>query len=223
MAIVLKVARRSRSNSALAAILLAGLALSGEARAQQPQSDCLIKQAADAAVQRQITLIDAAKVNPSEFFNGSDSCVAVNLLKRFDLSSLIPDLSGFLTSQAQNLIQQAIDAAKNQVCRILDKQFEKVIDSINQKMASFQSSITRDLFGALNGSVSPVMMPNIPDLGRYKFEPNNSTGSALDLTNAPQLQQPVPQPAQTTQPTLQPSAPAGASEPAASPYRGIYQ
>ncbi len=103
------------------AVLAGGLALAGAApaQAQSTGNNCLVRQAADAAVQRQIALIDAAKVNPSAFFNGPNSCIAGDLLKRFDLSNLIPDLSGFLTGAATSLVQSVIDQAKRQVCQIL--------------------------------------------------------------------------------------------------------
>ncbi len=158
-------------------------------RAQSTGNNCLVRQAADAAVQRQIALIDAAKVNPSSFFNGPNSCIAGDLLKRFDLSNLIPDLSGFLTSAATNLVQSVIDQAKRQVCQILDSQLRDTIGSINQQMNSFQSSITGDLFRQLNGSISPISLPNISNIGSYNHVQNSAFGSALNL---PQTQTSTP-------------------------------
>ena len=63
----------------------AGLAVSAAIFAASPASaqgagGCGITQAADAAVQRQIALLDAAKVDSSEFFNGANSCLGSNLL-----------------------------------------------------------------------------------------------------------------------------------------------
>ncbi|UHC20355.1 hypothetical protein LRS73_34500 (plasmid) [Methylobacterium currus] len=175
------------------AVLLGGLALAGAApaAAQSTGNNCLVRQAADAAVQRQIALIDAAKVNPSSFFNGPNSCIAGDLLKRFDLSNLIPDLSGFLTSAATSLISSVIDAAKRQVCQILDDQLRDTIRSINQQMTSFQSSITGDLFRQLNGSISPIAIPNISGIGSYNLIQNSAFGSALNLSQTPQSASPV--------------------------------
>ncbi|MCF4130142.1 hypothetical protein [Methylobacterium sp. SyP6R] len=172
-----------------------GLALAGPAPAQAQSigNNCLVRQAADAAVQRQIALIDAAKVNPSSFFNGPNSCIAGDLLKRFDLSNLIPDLSGFLTSTATSLVQSVIDQAKRQVCQILDSQLQDTIRSINQQMGSFQSSVTGDLFRQLNGSISPITLPSITNLGTYSHVQNTAFGSALTNLTPTQTSPPVVQ------------------------------
>jgi hypothetical protein len=176
--------------------MIGGLALTQPApvQAQTAGNNCLVRQAADAAVQRQIALIDAAKVNPSSFFNGPNSCIAGDLLKRFDLSNLIPDLSGFLTSAATNLVQSVIDQAKRQVCQILDDQLRDTIRSINQQMNSFQSSITGDLFRQLNGSISPISLPSITNLGMYNHVQNSAFGSALTNLTPGQTSSPVVQP-----------------------------
>ncbi|MGF3024102.1 hypothetical protein ACQVP2_14905 [Methylobacterium aquaticum] len=182
-------------SSILLAAVAGGLALAvpAPAHAQSTGNNCLVRQAADAAVQRQIALIDAAKVNPSSFFNGDKSCIAGDLLKRFDLSNLIPDLSGFLTSAATNLVQSVIDQAKRQVCQILDDQLRDTIGSINRQMNSFQSSITGDLFRQLNGSITPISLPSITNIGSYNHVQNSAFGSALNL-NPTQTSTPVVRP-----------------------------
>lgn len=199
--------------SLLRAAVVGSLALAGPvpAQAQSTGNNCLVRQAADAAVQRQIALIDAAKVNPSSFFNGPNSCIAGDLLKRFDLSNLIPDLSGFLTSGVTNLVQSVIDQAKRQVCQILDSQLQDTIRSINQQMGSFQSSITGDLFRQLNGSISPISLPNITNLGTYNHVQNSAFGSALtNLTPAqnssPVMQQDMAAPAASATIVVPPSS-----------------
>lgn len=145
-------------------------------------STCSVKAAADAAVQRQITLIDAAKVNPSDFFDGANSCIATNLLQQFDLSNLIPDLSGFLTSAAQNLITQALNTAKQQVCSILNSQLQNVINQINSKLYAFRSTLSADLSKLLNGSTSTIMLPNVTGIGTYTFNASSSSlGSVLGV------------------------------------------
>lgn len=145
-------------------------------------STCSVKAAADAAVQRQITLIDAAKVNPSDFFDGANSCIATNLLQQFDLSNLIPDLSGFLTSAAQNLITQALNTAKQQVCSILNSQLQNVINQINSKLYAFRSTLSADLSKLLNGSTSTITLPNVTGIGTYTFNASSSSlGSVLGV------------------------------------------
>jgi hypothetical protein len=146
-------------------------------------STCAVKAAADAAVQRQITLIDAAKVNPSDFFDGANSCIATNLLQQFDLSNLIPDLSGFLTSAAQNLVTQALNTAKQQVCSILNSQLQSAINQINAKLYAFRSTLSADLSKLLNGNTNAITLPNVTGIGSYTFNAaSSSLGSILGTT-----------------------------------------
>ena len=129
--------------------------------------DCAIKQAADLAVQKQITLIDAAKVNPSEFFNGANSCISTDILKSMDLSKLIPDLSGLLTSASQDLVNNLINKAKEKVCSKLNEQLNDVIGKINSKLGDFESKIDSKLAGLLNGSITTISTPNVSGIGQY--------------------------------------------------------
>ena len=209
--------RRAVVPAVLATLALVPSGSLAPVRAQTTQN-CLVRQAADAAVQRQIALIDAAKVNPSSFFNGPNSCIAADLLKRFDLSNLIPDLSGFLTSAAQNLITSVIDQAKRQVCQILDQQLRDTISSINQQMSGFQNSLSGDLFRQLNGSISQITIPNIGGIGSYNQIQNSAFGSALNLTAN----------TQTTVPTTVPTANSSAiavpnTSPEGRSFGGMYQ
>ncbi len=167
---------------ALARVAAVVAVLAAPLPASAATSTCSVKAAADAAVQRQITLIDAAKVNPSDFFDGSNSCIATNLLQQFDLSNLIPDLSGFLTSAAQNLITQALNTAKQQVCSILNSQLQNVINQINSKLYAFRSTLSADLSKLLNGSTSTITLPNVTGIGTYTFNASSSSlGSVLGV------------------------------------------
>ena len=222
MARVLDPLRIRMRTSLRLAVLLGGLALAGAApaEAQSTGNNCLVRQAADAAVQRQIALIDAAKVNPSSFFNGPNSCIAGDLLRRFDLSNLIPDLSGFLTSGATSLISSVIDAAKRQVCQILDDQLRDTIRSINQQMGGYQNSLSGDLFRQLNGSISPIAIPNINGIGSYNHIQNSAFGSALNLSQPTQSASPI-----VIQPEAAPVAapPISAPAPSGSNFGGMFQ
>lgn len=182
-----------------------------------------MRQAADAAIQRQIVLIDAAKVNPSSFFNGANSCIAADLLKRFDLSNLIPDASGFLTSGVQSLISSVMDAAKRQVCQILDNQLRSTISSINSSMGGFQNSLSGDLFRQLNGSISPITIPNITGIGTYTYTQNNAFGSALNLAAAPTTLTTTPTTTTTTTDVPAATTVAPNTSPAGSSFGGMYQ
>ena len=135
----------------LGCLALAGAAPAPAAAQSTSTQQCGIQQAADLAVQRQLTLIDAAKTNTSEFFSGANACIANELLSSIDLSTLIPDLSGFLTSAATTTITKLIDAAKKKVCDIVNQQINNVISQINNKLYQFQSSITGDLSSLIAG------------------------------------------------------------------------
>lgn len=206
------------------ALLISGLALAalaGPVRAQTSTpsaGNCIVQQAANAAVQRQIALIDAAKVNPSSFFNGANSCVAANLLQSINLSNLIPDLSGFLTSAAQGIINGVIDAAKRQVCQILDQQLYETIGSINSSMMSYQSGLPSSLYLQLNGSISPVVIPNINGIGTYNHVQPTGFGPAVNLT--PTVTRPPTAPAVAVPPAAGTPPPATTVPPASRPGTG---
>ena len=157
--------RRRIRKVLLGSVLLGGLAVGSMPAWAQTSSNCLVRQAADAAVQRQIALIDAAK---------------------------------------------------RQVCQILDEQLRDTIRSINQQMGSFQNSVSGDLFRQLNGSISPINLPNITGLGSYNHVQNTAFGSALTTSTAPQGASSV-----ATQPSA--SAPVSAPPPSGSSYGGMYQ
>jgi hypothetical protein len=214
--------RRSMRPILALAVVLGGLSLASPSAQAQTQN-CLVRQAADAAIQRQIALIDAAKVNPSSFFNGANSCIAADLLKRFDLSNLIPDASGFLTSGVQSLISSVMDAAKRQVCQILDNQLRSTISSINSSMGGFQNSLSGDLFRQLNGSISPITIPNITGIGTYTYTQNNAFGSALNLAAAPTTLTTTPTTTTTTTDVPAATTVAPNTSPAGSSFGGMYQ
>jgi len=171
----------------LGCLALAGTAPVPAAAQSTSTQQCGIQQAADLAVQRQLTLIDAAKTNTSEFFSGANSCIANELLSSIDLSTLIPDLSGFLTSAATTTITKLIDAAKKKVCDIVNQQINNVIGQINNKLYQFQSSITGDLSSLIQGSFSPIRTPNISNFGTQTLaQPNTGSGAVFAPVNLPQ-------------------------------------
>ncbi len=157
---------------------------------------CGIQQAADTAVQRQLTLIDAAKTNTSDFFNGANSCISTELLSSIDLSQLIPDLSGFLTSAATQAFQQIIQKAKSQVCGIVNQQINNVIGQINSKLYQFQSTITGDLSSVLQGTFTPIKPPNIQGFGTFAL--NQPGAGASPVFTPVTLSQPATTPSTGT-------------------------
>ncbi|WP_234625015.1 hypothetical protein RMS29_027685 (plasmid) [Agrobacterium rosae] len=138
---------------------------------------CGVEQAAQAALQRRLAVIDAAKVNPSEFFTGANSCISPDLLKSFDLSAMIPDLAGFLSGGIQGIAQQAINQAKQKACDILNEQVNGVIGKINDTTSSFNSGLTGDLAGILGSSFS-ISAPSGANYGSYDL---SSLGDGFDF------------------------------------------
>lgn len=164
-------------------VLGAGLLLSAVFASESSAATCGVEQAAQAALQRRLAVIDAAKVNPSEFFTGANSCISPDLLKSFDLSQMIPDLAGFLSGGIQNIAQQAINAAKQQVCEVLNEQINSVIGKINDTTSSFNSGLSGDLAGILGSSFS-INAPSTSGYGSYNL---SSLGNNFDfngLSNA---------------------------------------
>ncbi|OCJ11449.1 hypothetical protein A6U87_27280 [Rhizobium sp. AC44/96] len=162
----------------------AAVAMASPAAAQGAGGGCGITQAADAAVQRQIALLDAAKVDSSEFFNGANSCLGSNLLDSLDLSNLIPTSFDFLGGAADSLINGLMQKAQQQVCQVLNDQLQKVVGKINTNMFQFDSVMggqMNELLGGSGNSVTELKMPNIPGIGKYDFTlASVSTGNGID-------------------------------------------
>ncbi|GAA5544294.1 MULTISPECIES: hypothetical protein [Hyphomicrobiales] len=162
----------------LGGALLAAVMYAAPASAQS--TGCGIQQAADLAVQRQIALLDAAKVDSSQYFNGANSCLGSSLLNSFDLSNLIPTSFDFLGNIGSQLIDQIIQQATQQVCQVLNNQLQNIVGKINNQMYSFDSAIgsqMSDLLGGSGSSISPINIPNLPNIGQYTFTTSTVSGS----------------------------------------------
>lgn len=144
--------------------------------------DCLVSQAADAAQQRQLAMLDAAKINPQDFFSGPQSCISSALLQNFDLSNFIPDLAGMLTGGIGNMISSVINQAQQQVCSILNSQIRDVVQQMNSVSGQFDSSLSGQLRGVL-GSGSSMRMPSYPGYGQYNFNQPPSYGSVFGASS----------------------------------------
>lgn len=125
--------------------------------------NCAVQQSANAALKRRLAIIDAAKVNPSDFFSGTNSCISNDLLKSFDMSNLIPDLAGFMQGGFQGAAQNVLNQAKQKACDTLNEQMDKVIGNING------TSKIGELQGLLGGSDFPISKPSYPNFGKYNF------------------------------------------------------
>lgn len=125
--------------------VLATVALAGPLQAQ-----CLVQDAAQAALQRELEIIEAMAVDPAESFKGPDSCVNMDVLNSLDLSNLIPDLSGLLTSFSMDAINGIISDAQSQVCREIQTAIDGSVGDATSAVTNFNSGLTGELNAVLS-------------------------------------------------------------------------
>lgn len=164
-------------------LVAAGLFLTAVGGAQAQQG-CLVQQAADSAVQRQIAMIDAAKVNPSDFFSGANSCIAPQLLQRVDLSNMIPSMQNFLSDAAMSAVNGMIQQAQSKLCSALNSQLSQLVGKLNSVGGEFQSQLGGELGSILGGSNSftQISLPAINGLGSYDLQ-SQTGGSLINASN----------------------------------------
>lgn len=203
--------------SSIVMVLCLAFAIGSALPARAQSSGCAIQQASQQALNQKLGLIQSAKVNTPDFF--SSSCISPNLMKIFDLSQVIPDPIGLLSSGIQTIAQQAINQAKQFVCNIINQQVSSLLNNINNTLRSGIASCSGSLpnfnltslsqMSPLSGSFCGA---SLSGLGQYQFPGFNGLGFN-GLTSAP-VSAPAPAPA----PTLAP-APAPAPTPASkSPF-----
>jgi len=132
----------------LALPTLVGLVVSGPTNAQG--SPCLVRDAANAALRRELELIEALAVDPADSFRGPDSCVNMDILNSLDLSTLIPDLSGLLSSFSMDAINGIIADAQAQVCRQIQDTIEGAVGDATSAVTSFNSGLSDELNNVLS-------------------------------------------------------------------------
>lgn len=152
---------------------------SGSDSSSGSSSGCMVMAASNAALGRRLAGIDATKVNVNSFFNGANSCIGSDLLKNIDLSSSIPDLSGLLSSSLTNLVTKALNAAKSQVCSLVQDEAQGVVSRLNSELGQYQSSIGNNLSDVL-GQNSYISVPGIDGYGEYTM----TTPSVSDLVGS---------------------------------------
>lgn len=85
----------------------------------QPQpEDCELKDAISQTVNNRIKIVGMTSPDPAKYFSvgGTESCLGNISLADIDLSQMIPDFAGILTSAVTNAIEQAIKAAIRKAC-----------------------------------------------------------------------------------------------------------
>lgn len=156
-------------------VLMVAVLFAPAARADTTSDEnCLVTQAADAAVQRQVQMIDAAKVNPGDFFSGANSCISSNLLQSFDLSRFIPDTAGLLTGGVDSIISSVLNAAKQQVCQVLNQQLNSLISQLNSSSTCFSSNLSASLRSIL-GNGGTIKVSSTCGAGQYNLTSSSTT------------------------------------------------
>lgn len=121
--------------------MLASVSLAVPAAAQSG-GGCVVEQAAQAALDRQIKSIEAAQTDVSSFFKGENSCINGDLLNMIDFSHAIPDLSGLVASLGQDAVNQLLNQAVQKACDIANEQIEDVTGNLNTSLASWDSGLS---------------------------------------------------------------------------------
>lgn len=111
---------------------------------------CLVEEAAQAALQRELALIEELAADPEDSFTGPNSCINGDIFSSLDLSMLIPDLAGMLSSFSTDAITGIIQNAQAQACRAINDAMEDAIGSATERMTSFSSGLSGEMQGILD-------------------------------------------------------------------------
>ncbi|WP_395675544.1 hypothetical protein [Inquilinus sp.] len=165
-------------------------------------AQCAVSQAADAALQREIELLDSLKVNPADFFSGAKSCIDSSLLRTFDVSSIIPDPLGLVKMLTDQMGQDVLNAAKQKVCDVLNDQLGNAVGGMRRVMNKVVTpdQMVQDALDRVTNRAGLDRI-NLTGLGGYG-------GAGKGFSASPPPQQFSPPPIQNFQATApQPPAP----------------
>lgn len=130
--------------------MMAALAVSTALAAPGLADTCMVEQAAQAALDREIKLIEALATDVESVFNGPQGCIDGSIFQEFDLSGLIPDLTGMLTSVATDMVSGAIASARDKVCQTINTKITDAVGSAQGTINQFSSGLTDELRGVLD-------------------------------------------------------------------------
>jgi len=122
----------------------------GFAFAQAAGGGCLVEEAAQAALERELALIEELAADPEDSFSGPQSCINSDIFSSLDLSMLIPDLAGMLSSFSTDAITGIIQDAQAQACRAINDAMSDAIGGATDRMSSFSSGLSGELQGILD-------------------------------------------------------------------------
>lgn len=109
--------------------------------AAQSGGGCVVEQAAQAALDRQISSIEAAQTDVSSFFSGQSSCINGNLLNMIDFSGFMADPTNLMQSVGQNQVNQLLNQAVQKACDVANEQIQDVTGNLNTSLASWDSGL----------------------------------------------------------------------------------
>ena len=112
--------------------------------------ECLVEEAAQAALERELELIRELAADPEDSFSGPDSCIAADIFNSFDLSTAIPDLAGFVATLPSQAIAAAINGAKEKACRAIEDTVSDSIGGAQDRLNIFDSTLSEELSGILD-------------------------------------------------------------------------
>lgn len=117
--------------------------------AQGAFAQCIVDDAAQAALDRQVEIIRSSAVDVEGIFTGPGSCINPDLLNSFDLSNLIFDPLSLVTGAVTDAINTAINDAKAQVCAAIDGKINDTIGFVNTAIGDHSSTLSSELDGIL--------------------------------------------------------------------------
>lgn len=117
--------------------------------AQGAFAQCIVDDAAQAALDRQVEIIRSSAVDVEGIFSGPGSCINPDLLNSFDLSNLIFDPLSLVTGAVTDAINTAINDAKAQVCAAIDGKINDTIGFVNTAIGDHSSTLSSELDGIL--------------------------------------------------------------------------
>lgn len=120
--------------------------------------NCMVEQAAQAALDREIKLIEALAVDVEGTFNGPQGCIDASIFQQFDLSKFIPNGTAFLSGAATELITTAIQSAKDKVCQKINDKITDAVGTAQGTISNFSSGLTDELSSVLDNGWSGLKL-----------------------------------------------------------------
>lgn len=137
----------------LTAAVIGSLCWTGAANAQ-----CVVQDAAQAALERELELIEALATDPADSFRGDSSCVNMDILSSLDLSTMIPDLAGLLDLSSLTDISGLLSGAQSQVCRAIQDAIDDNVSEATSAVTNYNSGLTDELNSVLSNGWSDLGM-----------------------------------------------------------------